>query len=71
MGFSAGGHLTAAVVTSDGTVTFPKEDVDQASPIPDFSLLIYPAYLKSAEDPNKLVDEVSVDEKTPPAFRQM
>ena len=68
MGFSAGGHLTAAVVTSDGTVTFPKEDVDQASPIPDFSLLIYPAYLKSAEDPNKLVDEVSVDEKTPPAF---
>jgi acetyl esterase/lipase len=68
MGFSAGGHLTAAVVTSDGTVTFPKEDVDEASPIPDFSLLIYPAYLKSAEDSNKLVDEVSVDEKTPPAF---
>ena len=68
MGFSAGGHLTAAVITSNGSVTFPKEDIDKHSPVPNFGLLIYPAYLKSKEDPNKLVPEVSVDEKTPPSF---
>ncbi len=68
LGFSAGGHLTATVLTSDGSVSFPKEDIDQHSPIPDFGLLIYPAYLKSEKDPNELVPEVSVDSKTPPSF---
>ncbi|MBT6399103.1 MAG: alpha/beta hydrolase, partial [Verrucomicrobia bacterium] len=65
LGFSAGGHLTATVLTSDGSVSFPKEDVDKHSPIPNFGLLIYPAYLKSEEDRNKLVPEVSVDTNTP------
>ena len=68
LGFSAGGHLTATVLTSDGSVSFPKEEIDKHSPIPDFGLLIYPAYLKSEEDPNKLVPEVSVDKNTPPSF---
>ena len=68
LGFSAGGHLTAVVATSDGTVTFPKERVDDFSPVPDFALLIYPAYLKSKEDANQLVAEVSVDKDTPPSF---
>lgn len=68
LGFSAGGHLTATVLTSDGSVSFPKEEVDKHSPIPNFGLLIYPAYLKSEEDPNKLVPEVSVDKNTPPSF---
>jgi len=68
LGFSAGGHLTATVLTSDGSVSFPMEDVDKHSPIPDFGLLIYPAYLKSEKDPNKLVPEVSVDKNTPPSF---
>ena len=68
LGFSAGGHLTATVITSDGSVSFPKEDVDKHSPIPDFGLLIYPAYLKNDKDPNTLVPEVSVDKDTPPTF---
>lgn len=68
LGFSAGGHLTATVLTSDGSVSFPKEAVDQHSPIPDFGLLIYPAYLNRGDDPNQLVPEVSVDEKTPASF---
>lgn len=68
LGFSAGGHLTATVLTSDGSVSFPKEDVDKHSPIPNFGLLIYPAYLKNEEDRNKLVPEVSVDTNTPPSF---
>lgn len=68
LGFSAGGHLTASVLTSDGSVSYPKEEVDQYSPVPDFGVLVYPAYLKSEEDPNKLVAEVSVDGETPPSF---
>ena len=68
LGFSAGGHLTATVLTSNGSISFPKEEVDQHSPIPDFGLLIYPAYLKSAKDPNTLVPEVGVDKNTPPSF---
>ena len=68
LGFSAGGHLTATVLTSDGSVSFPKEEVDKHSPIPNFGLLIYPAYLKNEKDPNKLVPEVSVDKNTPPSF---
>lgn len=68
LGFSAGGHLTATVLTSDGSVTFPKEKVDQHSPIPNFGVLIYPAYLKDPKDQNKLVPEVAVDKNTPPCF---
>lgn len=68
LGFSAGGHLAATVLTSDGSVSFPKEEVDKHSAIPDFGLLIYPAYLKSEKNPNELVPEVSVDAQTPPSF---
>ena len=68
LGFSAGGHLAATVLTSDGSVSFPKEEVDQHSPIPNFGVLVYPAYLKSETDPNQLVAEVSIDAKTPPSF---
>lgn len=68
LGFSAGGHLTATVITSDGSVSFPKEDVDKHSPVPNFGLLIYPAYLKNEKEPNILVPEVSVDKDTPPTF---
>lgn len=68
LGFSAGGHLTATVLTSDGAVTFPKEEVDQHSPIPDFGLLIYPAYLKHPEKAHQLSPEISVDQDTPPSF---
>mgnify|MGYP005847094173 CR=1 FL=1 len=68
LGFSAGGHLTATVLTSDGSVTFPKEKVDAHSPIPNFGILVYPAYLKDPANPNQLVPEVKVDADTPPCF---
>jgi acetyl esterase/lipase len=53
LGFSAGGHLTAACSNSEIR--------------PDFSVLVYPAYLFKPGG-IELVDEVVVDEKTPPAF---
>lgn len=68
LGFSAGGHLTATVLTSGDKVTFPKENVDAFSPVPNFGILVYPAYLKDPNDPNRLVPEVAVHENTPPCF---
>jgi len=53
LGFSAGGHLTAACSNSKIR--------------PDFSVLVYPAYLFK-EGGVELADDVQVDEKTPPAF---
>jgi len=53
LGFSAGGHLTAACSNS----------LDR----PDFPLLVYPAYLFK-KGGIELTDEIHVDEQTPPAF---
>lgn len=53
LGFSAGGHLTAVCSNSDVR--------------PDFSVLVYPAYLYK-KDSIELVDEIRVDAETPPAF---
>ena len=54
MGFSAGAHLTATVSTPG----------DPACIRPDFSMLIYPAYLKAGLDDGTL----KVDEHTPPTL---
>lgn len=53
IGFSAGGHLTAACSNSEDR--------------PDFSMLVYPAYLFK-DGGIELVDEIKVDSGTPPAF---
>lgn len=53
LGFSAGGHLTAACSNSDVR--------------PNFSVLVYPAYLFK-QGGIELVDEIKVDANTPPAF---
>lgn len=68
LGFSAGGHLTATVLNSKNKVTFPKSKVDDFSPVPNFGILVYAAYLKDPENPNQLVPEVQVNENTPPCF---
>lgn len=69
LGFSAGGHLAVMAMTSGGTRTFetaPK--LDEASCVPNFGILIYPAYLIHEKDPNKLSDEINITDETPPAF---
>ncbi len=46
IGFSAGGHLTALANTSFGAPAYAAiDDLDQLSARPDFSILVYPAYL--------------------------
>ena len=69
LGFSAGGHLAA---TLSNTETFPNIDgVDPLNDIgvrPDFSVLIYPAYLVDEDNGDALHSEVTASEQTPPTF---
>jgi len=68
IGFSAGGHLSARLSTDFNSRSYPHLDsADQEGCRPDFSILIYPAYLMNA-DIKKLVDELPVTPHTPPTF---
>jgi len=54
LGFSAGGHLAARTATNHEKRTYqPADDADKQSCRPDFTVLIYPAYL-TAKDGEKL-----------------
>ena len=67
MGFSAGGHLSAYTSTHPEPSTTPIDDVDKESSRPDFTVLIYCAYLLQ-EGKVELSPTIPVTEKTPPAF---
>lgn len=70
LGFSAGGHVAALASTRFERREYaPVDAADQVSCRPDFSLLIYPAYLTVRDEKGeRLAPEVTVTEKTPPAF---
>jgi acetyl esterase/lipase len=70
LGFSAGGHLVAALSTNFDTRTYDAvDDADKVSCRPDFTLLIYPAYLTSKSDHGPvLAPELNVTANTPPSF---
>lgn len=69
LGFSAGGHLSTMALTSDGTRTYePDPKFDSVDCVPNFAVLVYPAYLLDEENPDNLSPEVNVTENTPPAF---
>ncbi|MEM9283887.1 MAG: alpha/beta hydrolase [Verrucomicrobiota bacterium] len=69
LGFSAGGHLCTMALTSDGSRTYQEDPAwDAPSCIPNFGILVYPAYQLDEEDPDRLSPEIAVDENTPPAF---
>jgi acetyl esterase/lipase len=66
LGFSAGGHLAAMASTNAGNRLYAARDAtDQVSCRPDFSVLIYPAYLVTD---GKLNPELPVAADSPPAF---
>ncbi|MGQ1784631.1 MULTISPECIES: sialate O-acetylesterase [unclassified Saccharicrinis] len=68
MGFSAGGSLCARASTLFNQDTYSKVDsIDQLSSRPDFSLLIYPAYLDKGEK-RSITPELKVSSDTPPCF---
>lgn len=67
IGFSAGGSLCARASTSF-TDQYPKMDYrDSLSGRPDYSMLIYPAYLDQGEN-KAITPELIISDKTPPFF---
>jgi len=72
LGFSAGAHLAAALCKQSGDRAYEAiDEADRVSCRPDFSLLIYPAYLAVKEDGDKIAPEVQVSTNTPPTFIAM
>ncbi|MGC4056461.1 MAG: alpha/beta hydrolase [Paludibaculum sp.] len=69
LGFSAGGHLAALASTQFERRSYDAVDAaDQVSSRPDFSVLIYPAYLAVKEQGDKLAEETPVTANTSPTF---
>ncbi len=72
LGFSAGGHLSATASTNYAKRNYAEVDAaDKQSSRPDFTILIYPAYLTLDSDRTRLANEIKVDKDTPPAFIAM
>ena len=73
LGFSAGGHLAATVSNNHATRTYPALDAaDALSCRPDFTVLIYPAYLTVKEKSDAIAPELPVSAtNTAPTFIAM
>jgi len=72
LGFSAGGHLAAALSNNYAERTYPKvDDVDAVSCRPDFALVIYPGYLVVKDENDKIARELNITSNTPPTFIAM
>ncbi len=69
LGFSAGGHLAATLSTHESTRTYePIDEADRMSSLPNFALLIYPAYLVDVNNGNRIAPELTITKDTPPTF---
>jgi acetyl esterase/lipase len=68
LGFSAGGHLAAWASTNFEKRTYePVDAADKVECRPDFTVLIYSAYLVKKGNTG-LADEIKVGSETPPTF---
>jgi acetyl esterase/lipase len=69
IGFSAGGHLAAAVSTHFAQRTYrPVDAPDQQSCRPDFAILVYPGHLWTPGTQLSLRPDIRVRADTPPTF---
>lgn len=72
LGFSAGGHLSAAVSNNYEQRTYPAVDAaDAASCRPDFAIIIYPGYLSVKDQGDKIAPDLTITTNTPPTFLAM
>jgi acetyl esterase/lipase len=72
LGFSAGGHLAALASNQCEPRSYPAIDqVDSTSCRPDFTVLIYPAYLTVKEQGDRIAPELNLSSNTPPTFIAM
>ncbi|NIJ71903.1 alpha/beta hydrolase [Xanthomonas sp. F4] len=69
LGFSAGGHLVAAISTHFERRLYPAVDAaDAQSCRPDFAVALYPGHLWIDDDKFELNPDVPVSKHTPPTF---
>jgi acetyl esterase/lipase len=69
LGFSAGGHLAAAISTHFDRRLYPVVDAaDKASCRPDFAVVLYPGHLWISDKKFELNPDVPVTRQTPPTF---
>jgi acetyl esterase/lipase len=69
LGFSAGGHLSAAISTHfDERLYDPIDDADKLSCRPDFAVVIYPGYLAREKDNFGPNHDIQPTANTPPTF---
>lgn len=72
LGFSAGGHLSARLITNYEQRSYPVVDaVDEISCRPDFAILVYPAYLFDKDSSAWVSESLPITENTPPVFMTM
>lgn len=72
LGFSAGGHLCAALSAAAAGRSYPRVDeADDVSCHPDFQLLIYPGGLVKEGGGYEIAPEAAVSGATPPTFLVM
>ena len=69
LGFSAGGHMVAAISTHFGKRLYPAVDAaDNESCRPDFAVALYPGHLAVPEKNFALNPDIQVTSATPPTF---
>ncbi len=69
IGFSAGGHLAAAVSTRFAQRTYPRVDAaDELSCRPDFAIVVYPGHLWTPGTELTLRPDIRVPGDAPPTF---
>jgi len=69
LGFSAGGHLAAALSTHfDRRLYDPIDAADGFSCRPDFAVIVYPGYLALADKNFAPNPDIPVTDQTPPSF---
>src|SRR5687768_157140 len=71
IGFSAGGHLAAAVSNAETRTYEPVDAAERESSRPDFSILLYPGHLWDESSPNpvlKLSPWVEISANAPPTL---
>ncbi|XLZ72307.1 alpha/beta hydrolase [Massilia sp. SR12] len=70
LGFSAGGHLVAAISTRHKRIYTPVDQADEQSCRPDFAISLYPGHMSInyKHDLSKLNPTIRVSSQTPPTF---
>lgn len=72
LGFSAGGNLCGMLSTRHGQPSYPAiDDADAASARPDFTILVYPAYMVDEADRSRPAAPLLWGPDTPPTFITM